>query len=210
MTLHFNYRQSASEWRSSAPVVSRWLWPGNRTFLEVDSLVVSWWIVAFFAQCVYLLTIMKYTIRSTIPVSVSMLSKTYSLALSTGTWISYAEPFVLRRMKQGQRHFEGSEYSFIHHTLHKVQMENNKWHVFFLLRQSTASALIVFHLWGGGWLGWNWGCGWLGWNMFSFLNYSLVSFLKKRYLSLYHNCLILWYSVWYVASLKLVHAKHTL
>ena len=24
-----------------------WLWPGNRTFLEVASMVVSWWIVAF-------------------------------------------------------------------------------------------------------------------------------------------------------------------
>ena len=33
--------------RSSAPVVSRWLWPGKRTFLEVVSMVVTWWIVAF-------------------------------------------------------------------------------------------------------------------------------------------------------------------
>ena len=32
---------------SSATVVSRWFWPGNRTFLEVNSMVVSWWIVAF-------------------------------------------------------------------------------------------------------------------------------------------------------------------
>ena len=32
---------------SSAPVVSRWLWPGNRTLLEVASMVVSWWLVAF-------------------------------------------------------------------------------------------------------------------------------------------------------------------
>ena len=29
------------------PVFSRWLGPENRAFLEVDSLVVSWWIVAF-------------------------------------------------------------------------------------------------------------------------------------------------------------------
>ena len=36
---------------SSALVVSRWLWPGNRTFSEVASMVVTWWIVAFFAQC---------------------------------------------------------------------------------------------------------------------------------------------------------------
>ena len=28
--------------RSSAPVVSRWLWPGNRTLLEVASIVVNW------------------------------------------------------------------------------------------------------------------------------------------------------------------------
>ena len=32
---------------SSAPVVSRWLLPGDRTFLEVASMVVTWWIVAF-------------------------------------------------------------------------------------------------------------------------------------------------------------------
>ena len=32
---------------SSIPVVSRWLWPGSRTFLEVASMVVTWWIVAF-------------------------------------------------------------------------------------------------------------------------------------------------------------------
>ena len=32
---------------SSVPVVSRWLGPGNRTFLEVASIVVAWWIVAF-------------------------------------------------------------------------------------------------------------------------------------------------------------------
>ena len=28
-------------------MVGRWLWPGNRTFLEVASLVVTWWIAAF-------------------------------------------------------------------------------------------------------------------------------------------------------------------
>ena len=32
---------------SSVPVVSRWLWPGNRTFLKVVGMVVTWWIVAF-------------------------------------------------------------------------------------------------------------------------------------------------------------------
>ena len=36
---------------SSVLVVSRWLWPGNRTFLEVASMVVTWWMVAGFAQC---------------------------------------------------------------------------------------------------------------------------------------------------------------
>ena len=30
-------------------VVSRWLEPGNRTFLYMASMVVTWWIVAFFA-----------------------------------------------------------------------------------------------------------------------------------------------------------------
>ena len=33
--------------RSSAPVVSRWLGLGNRTFSEVASMVVTWWIVCF-------------------------------------------------------------------------------------------------------------------------------------------------------------------
>ena len=38
---------------SSVPVVSRWLWPVNRTFLEVASMVVTWWIVAFLrSECV--------------------------------------------------------------------------------------------------------------------------------------------------------------
>ena len=32
---------------SSVLVVSRWLWPGNRTFWEVVSMVVTWWTVAF-------------------------------------------------------------------------------------------------------------------------------------------------------------------
>ena len=45
MTWHFDYHPSASE--SSVPVVGRWLWPGNRTFLQVASMVVTWWIVGF-------------------------------------------------------------------------------------------------------------------------------------------------------------------
>ena len=31
--------------RSSVPVISRWLWPGNETFLEEASMV-TWWVVA--------------------------------------------------------------------------------------------------------------------------------------------------------------------
>ena len=30
-------------------MVSRWLWPGNRTFLEAANMAVTWWIVAFLA-----------------------------------------------------------------------------------------------------------------------------------------------------------------
>ena len=56
MTLHFNHHphDNRSIW-SSVPVVSRWLWPGNRTFLDVASMVVTWWIVAFLhsAYCQY-------------------------------------------------------------------------------------------------------------------------------------------------------------
>ena len=47
MTLHFDYH---SRWclgnnqsvGSLVPVVSRWLGPGNRTFLEVN---IAWWLV---------------------------------------------------------------------------------------------------------------------------------------------------------------------
>ena len=38
----------------SVPVVSRWLWPENRAFLEVASMVVTWWTMAFFAQWISL------------------------------------------------------------------------------------------------------------------------------------------------------------
>ena len=52
MTLLFNYHPrwcsgDNQSVRSSVPVVNRWLWPGNRTFLEVVSMMVTWWIVAF-------------------------------------------------------------------------------------------------------------------------------------------------------------------
>ena len=53
--VHFDYHPSTSECGnksegSSAPVVSRWLWPGNRTFLEVASMVTTWWILAFLSS----------------------------------------------------------------------------------------------------------------------------------------------------------------
>ena len=52
MTWHLAYRPSTSKgdnWSegSSAPVASRWLWPINRTCLEVASMVVTWWKMAF-------------------------------------------------------------------------------------------------------------------------------------------------------------------
>ena len=37
--------------RSSVLMVSRWLWPGNRTFLKVAGVVATWWIIPFFVQC---------------------------------------------------------------------------------------------------------------------------------------------------------------
>ena len=45
MTLHSGDNQTV---RSSVPVVSRRLWPGNMTFFKVASMVVTSWIVAFF------------------------------------------------------------------------------------------------------------------------------------------------------------------
>ena len=61
MTLHFSYYPcwplgDNCSIGSSAPVGSRWLWPVNRTLLDVDSMVVSWWIVAFL-RCVTSLVI---------------------------------------------------------------------------------------------------------------------------------------------------------
>ena len=53
-----NIHQQTTNWHSgdnqsvgsSAPVVSRWLWPGNMTFLEVDTMVVKLVDSGFFAQ----------------------------------------------------------------------------------------------------------------------------------------------------------------
>ena len=55
MTRHFDYHLRASEGDnssegSSTQVVSKWLGHGNGTFLEVASIVVTYWIVDFFAQ----------------------------------------------------------------------------------------------------------------------------------------------------------------
>ena len=48
---------------SSVPVVSRWLSPDNRTFLEVHSVVVTWWIVAF-VHCLFFKKISPMTHES--------------------------------------------------------------------------------------------------------------------------------------------------
>ena len=49
-TIHWRSGSNQS-FGSSALVVNEWLWPGNKTFLKVASMVVTWFIVAFFAQC---------------------------------------------------------------------------------------------------------------------------------------------------------------
>ena len=67
----------------AAPVVSRWLWPGNRTFFEVDNMVVSWWIVLFFALCMYSLSQMLNTLVID-PWSLSIFLCTCVLSLYTG------------------------------------------------------------------------------------------------------------------------------
>ena len=51
MTLHFYYHprwcsSNNQSVRSSVLVVSRSLWPGNRTIVEVASMAATWWIVA--------------------------------------------------------------------------------------------------------------------------------------------------------------------
>ena len=52
----------------SVLVVSRWLWPENRT-LEVANMVVTWWIVAFFLHTLPLQTLKKIIYHSNSPVS---------------------------------------------------------------------------------------------------------------------------------------------
>ena len=58
MTLHLNYHPCwCSADNQSAGHQYRWLWPGNRTFLEVASMVVTWWIVSFWcsdSMCVWI------------------------------------------------------------------------------------------------------------------------------------------------------------
>ena len=46
------------------PMVSRWLWPGNRTYLEVASMVVTWWIVTFVQSVCTHNMLLKYCIES--------------------------------------------------------------------------------------------------------------------------------------------------
>ena len=58
MTLHFNYHLCSclGDNKSvglSTSVVSRWLWPGNRTFSEVASMMVARWIVAVSPSVAY-------------------------------------------------------------------------------------------------------------------------------------------------------------
>ena len=47
--------------RASVPVVSRCLWPGNMTFLKVNSMVVSWSIVTFLPSVKILWNLAKYS-----------------------------------------------------------------------------------------------------------------------------------------------------
>ena len=52
-TTHYATGDDNQSVGSSGPMVSRWLWPGNTTFWEVASMVVTWCIVfwGFFVQC---------------------------------------------------------------------------------------------------------------------------------------------------------------
>ena len=42
---------------SCVDLFDQWEWSGNWTFVEVTSMVVTWWIVAFFAQCKHILSL---------------------------------------------------------------------------------------------------------------------------------------------------------
>ena len=53
-----DYCLGSCEWRVISTRGNRWLWPGNWIFLEVASMVVTWWIVvclpsAYFRQAPY-------------------------------------------------------------------------------------------------------------------------------------------------------------
>ena len=51
---------------SSVPVVSRWLWPRNRIFLEVASMVVTWWIVAFLRSVTYYMLLLLWLVAGVV------------------------------------------------------------------------------------------------------------------------------------------------
>ena len=79
MTWHFDYCPSTSEGDNesegpSAPVISRWLWPENKTFLEVASMVVTWWIVAFDAVSILINTefLSFYRCQDTINITLNL------------------------------------------------------------------------------------------------------------------------------------------
>ena len=68
--------------KSPAPLVCRWLWSGNMTYLEVASKVVAWWIVAFCAVKCDILKILCNPRHCFKQKANSMLSARFSKALS--------------------------------------------------------------------------------------------------------------------------------
>ena len=45
---------------SSVPVVCRWVWPGNKTFLEVSSMVVTWWLFSAVIVIMWALLLLRF------------------------------------------------------------------------------------------------------------------------------------------------------
>ena len=47
--------------KKTLSIIAWWFWPGNRTFLEVASMVVTWWIVTFLCNEKTVLSIMYFS-----------------------------------------------------------------------------------------------------------------------------------------------------
>ena len=78
-----DYHPSTISVGSSVLVVSRWLWLGNRTFLEVVSMVVTWWILAFLRSETYSIILCASADGVTVDASLSLCALIHLVSIRT-------------------------------------------------------------------------------------------------------------------------------